>query len=85
MHIRPIRRAAAVVVSVATVLGGSAFAAAAPGSAGTGGPSASVGIRHVLLISVDGLHQQDLTWYVRNFRGRCWPTWTVAVWSTPVP
>jgi predicted AlkP superfamily pyrophosphatase or phosphodiesterase len=67
MHIRPIRRAAAVVVSVATVLGGSAFAAAAPGSAGTGGTSASVGIRHVLLISVDGLHQQDLTWYVRNF------------------
>jgi hypothetical protein len=67
MHIRPIRRAAAVVVSVATVLGGSAFAAAAPGSAATGGTSASVGIRHVLLISVDGLHQQDLTWYVRNF------------------
>jgi len=57
MHIRPIRRAAAVVVSVATVLGGSAFAAAAPGSAVTGGTSASVGIRHVLLISVDGLHQ----------------------------
>jgi hypothetical protein len=24
-------------------------------------------IRHVLLISVDGLHQQDLAWFVRNF------------------
>src|SRR5690348_14887834 len=23
-------------------------------------------IRHVLLISVDGLHQSDLTWYVNN-------------------
>ena len=27
----------------------------------------SGGIRHVLLISVDGLHQQDLTWYVQNY------------------
>jgi hypothetical protein len=26
--------------------------------------SARDGVRHVLLISVDGLHQQDLTWYV---------------------
>jgi type I phosphodiesterase/nucleotide pyrophosphatase len=66
MHIRPIRRAAAVAVSVATVLGGSAFASAASGPAGHGGASTSVGIRHVLLLSVDGLHQQDLTWYVRN-------------------
>jgi len=66
MHIRPIRRAAAVAASVATVLGGSAFASAA-GTAGHGGAGTSVGIRHVLLISVDGLHQQDLTWYVRNF------------------
>jgi Type I phosphodiesterase / nucleotide pyrophosphatase len=66
MHIRPIRRAAAVAVSVATVLGGSAFASAASGPAGHGGASTSVGIRHVLLLSVDGMHPQDLTWYVRN-------------------
>jgi hypothetical protein len=25
------------------------------------------GIKHVLLISVDGLHQQDLAWYVKNY------------------
>jgi len=25
------------------------------------------GIKHVLLISVDGMHQQDLTWYVDNY------------------
>jgi Type I phosphodiesterase / nucleotide pyrophosphatase len=32
------------------------------GSAAAG--NAQNGVRHVLLISVDGLHQQDLTWYV---------------------
>src|ERR1700685_856903 len=26
-------------------------------------------IKHVLLISVDGLHQQDLRWYVRTYPG----------------
>jgi hypothetical protein len=62
---RPIRRVTAVLASVAIVAGGTALASAAvqPGHSG-GKPS---GIQHVLLISVDGLHQQDLTWYVRNF------------------
>ena len=66
MHIRSIRRTAAVVVSAATVLGTAAVASATdqPGQSGGGGhPS---GIQHVLLISVDGLHQQDLAWYVKN-------------------
>jgi hypothetical protein len=27
----------------------------------------------VLLISVDGLHQQDLTWYVNTHPSNCFP------------
>jgi hypothetical protein len=61
---RQLRRGAA--VAVAAVLGTAALAgatvasaAAAPADDGHGG------IRHVLLISVDGLHQQDLAWYVK--------------------
>src|SRR6516162_5981952 len=66
VHIRSVRRTAAVVASVVTVLGTAAVASATalPGhGAGGGEPSP---IKHVLLISVDGLHQQDLTWYVQN-------------------
>jgi Type I phosphodiesterase / nucleotide pyrophosphatase len=44
-----------VVVACAT-----AAAAAMARTEGSGGPAA----RHVLLLSVDGLHQSDLTWYV---------------------
>ncbi len=64
MQMRPIGRAAAVAVSAAMVLGGSTLAAAA---AQPGGAGHADGLRHVLLISVDGLHQQDLTWYVKNY------------------
>ena len=66
MHIRSIRRTAAVVASAVTVLGTAAVASATdlPGHSGSGGQPNRV--RHVLLISVDGLHQQDLTWYVKN-------------------
>src|SRR5215813_10888612 len=65
MHSRLIWRAAVVAVSAATVLGGTTLAAAATGQPGGAGHSG--GIRHVLLISVDGLHQQDLAWYVKNY------------------
>src|SRR5262249_36601921 len=66
MHIRSIRRTAAVLASAVTVLGTAAVASAAalPGQGGGGGQPSP--IRHVLLISVDGLHQQDLAWYVKN-------------------
>src|SRR5215472_7436379 len=66
MHIRSIRRTAAVVVGAATVLGMAAVASATnlPGQGGGGGHHSR--IQHVLLISVDGLHQQDLAWYVKN-------------------
>jgi predicted AlkP superfamily pyrophosphatase or phosphodiesterase len=40
-----------------------ATAATAQPAAGNGHHK---GIQHVLLISVDGLHQQDLAWYVRT-------------------
>jgi hypothetical protein len=63
---RQLRRGVA--VAVAAVLGTAALAgatvasaAAVPAGDGHGG------IRHVLLISVDGLHQQDLTWYVKTY------------------
>jgi Type I phosphodiesterase / nucleotide pyrophosphatase len=60
MHMKPFRRAGAVVASAALVLGGTMLAS----SAATAQPSHPSGIRHVLLISVDGMHQSDLDWYV---------------------
>jgi hypothetical protein len=58
-----------VAVSVAAVLGTGAIASASAASAGEvhGNPGHyhdGGAIKHVLLISVDGLHQQDLAWYV---------------------
>ncbi|HEX4786996.1 MAG TPA: alkaline phosphatase family protein [Actinospica sp.] len=52
----------------AALFGGSlAFAAPASASPAAAGHSGGArGGRHVLLISVDGLHQSDLTWYVRT-------------------
>jgi hypothetical protein len=64
---RLVRRAVVIVASIATAVGGTALASAAtaqPAQVRSGQPG---GIQHVLLISVDGLHQQDLTWYVKNF------------------
>jgi len=66
MRMRRVRRAAAIVAGIATAVGGTALASAATtiqaGQAG-GGPGR---IQHVLLISVDGLHQQDLARYVHT-------------------
>jgi Type I phosphodiesterase / nucleotide pyrophosphatase len=59
------RAAAAIAASATAALGGAAGASAATGQ--PGGEGHSGGVRHVLLISVDGLHQQDLTWYVKNY------------------
>ena len=59
-----------VLATAALVSGGAiSSASAAPGhvSGVSGGHHAR--ISHVLLISVDGLHQQDLTWYVKHFPG----------------
>src|SRR5215469_8911114 len=67
MHIRSIRRTAAVVASAVTVLGTAAVASAAaqPGHSGGGGKPSR--IQHVLLISVVGIPQKNLAWYVKNF------------------
>jgi len=69
MHSRLIRQATGVTASVAAaaLLGGGALASAATGQPGHGAGGSGGGIRHVLLISVDGLHQQDLAWYVRAY------------------
>jgi Type I phosphodiesterase / nucleotide pyrophosphatase len=62
------RVVAGVVAAAALVSGGvTTPASAAPDQAG--GLSGHSHVSHVLLISVDGLHQQDLAWYVRNFPG----------------
>ncbi|MBV9381396.1 MAG: alkaline phosphatase family protein [Streptosporangiaceae bacterium] len=74
MRTGPIRRAGAAVASATVVLGSAALASAATGhpALATHDHSALAthddsSIKHVLLISVDGLHQQDLAWYVRAF------------------
>ncbi|HEY4849707.1 MAG TPA: alkaline phosphatase family protein [Streptosporangiaceae bacterium] len=72
MRTGPIRRAAAVVGSVVVLASGTALTSAAASSLRGNEPGDSH-VRHVLLISVDGLHQQDLTWYVHNY-----PTSTLA-------
>jgi Type I phosphodiesterase / nucleotide pyrophosphatase len=63
MHVRSIAkqamRAAAAVVVAATGATASAATIAHHHSHHS--------IKHVLLISVDGLHQQDLSWFIRNF------------------
>jgi hypothetical protein len=54
---------------VAALLGGAAplAAAAVSRSAGADTAPATSPIRHVLLLTVDGMHQQDLVWYVRQY------------------
>jgi Type I phosphodiesterase / nucleotide pyrophosphatase len=65
---RPVRTAAALAASAAVVLGGTAVASASASQPGHSSHSAhGAGIQHVLLISVDGLHQQDLAWYVHAY------------------
>jgi hypothetical protein len=69
MRKRMIRRSA-IAAGTAAVLGIGGFAAAASATAATSAPASaghSSPIKHVLLISVDGLHQQDLAWYVHAY------------------
>ena len=71
---KQLRRGIAVAASAAAVLGtgtlaGATAASASPASAATAASPAwhhGSGIKHVLLISVDGMHQQDLAWYVHT-------------------
>ena len=67
MRVRTLRAAAAVTGGAALVAGTAlASASAATVDGGAAGHPRSE-IRHVLLLSVDGLHQQDLSWYVQHY------------------
>ena len=66
MHSRLMRRTIAVVAGLAAALGGAAVASAATTQPSASGNGHDQGIQHVLLISVDGMHQSDLDWYVAN-------------------
>jgi hypothetical protein len=66
-------RAVVATAGVAALVSGTALASASAATV-RGGDAAGHGragsrISHVLLLSVDGLHQQDLSWYVRNYPG----------------
>lgn len=66
MRMRQVPAAVAVATGAALVVGTAlASASAATGGSGQASHHRS-GIQHVLLISVDGLHQQDLSWYVKH-------------------
>jgi type I phosphodiesterase/nucleotide pyrophosphatase len=67
MYSRLITRTIAVAAGLATALAGGAVASAATAPSGNTGNSHHHGIRHVLLISIDGMHQSDLDWYVANY------------------
>jgi hypothetical protein len=62
-------RAVVAAAGVAALLGGTAASAAAVVSHGgtVGHLRHHSQIRHVLLLSVDGMHQQDLVWYVHHY------------------
>jgi hypothetical protein len=69
MHLTSFRHRAAFAAAAVALLASPALASA-PASASSprsdfGGQHGS-NLQHVLLISVDGLHQQDLAWYVRT-------------------
>ena len=64
MRMKQMHRAAAVIAGTTALLAGTTLASAA---AVTGHPDHGSSIKHVLLISVDGLHQQDLAWYVKTY------------------
>ena len=77
MRVRHLRSYAAA-AGTAALLAGIALAPVLAGPASAGSASAATvrggvagqprsTIRHVLLLSVDGLHQQDLAWYVRQY------------------
>ena len=69
---RSLQRLGAMTAGVATALAGTVLAGTAASSAATAQPSQSRwnhthGIKHVLLISVDGMHQSDLEWYAAHY------------------
>ena len=68
MRIRYLRSSAAA-AGAAALLAGTALASASAATvrSDVAGHHHGSQIKHVLLLSVDGLHQQDLAWYVRHY------------------
>ncbi len=68
---RRVTKLGAVSVIAAALIGGSAAAVSAHSDHGGYGDHGHRGrsIQHVLLISVDGMHQSDLDWYIANHPG----------------
>ena len=68
---RRVTKLGAISVIAAALIGGSAAAVSAHSDHGGYGDHGHRGhsIQHVLLISVDGMHQSDLDWYVANHPG----------------
>jgi Type I phosphodiesterase / nucleotide pyrophosphatase len=67
MRIRKLRALAAAAGVVSLVGGAAPPAAALVSHSGAGQWRYRSQIRHVLLLSVDGMHQQDLVWYVSHY------------------
>ncbi len=66
-------RSAAAGAGIVALLGGTALASASAATISRGAPAGHhwghEHVRHVLLLSVDGLHQQDLAWYAKTYPG----------------
>ncbi len=67
MRIRKLHTLVAAAGAVALLGGTAPLAAAVVSHSGAGQSRYHSQIRHVLLLSVDGLHQQDLVWYVSRY------------------
>ena len=68
MRARHVRQSAAATLGVAGLAAGAVLAPASAATSRQAGQESHNGhISHVLLISVDGLHQQDLAWYVKAY------------------
>ena len=66
---RRVTKLGAVAVIAAGAIGGSAAVGSAHSDHRDGGDHGQSAIKHVLLISVDGMHQSDLDWYIANHPG----------------
>ena len=53
-------------IAATATIGAAALVGAAPAGAANDQHGGYPAVRHVLLLSVDGLHQQDLTWWVQH-------------------
>ncbi len=68
MRVRCLRSSAAA-AGAAALVAGTALTSASAAAHGDVAGHPGGGIRHVLLLSVDGLHQQDLSWYEQHYPG----------------